>query len=157
MALSDDIFRFANNNLGNKVGTRGECWDLAHQALVAAHADTSRDAQYIWGTTTSLVALTPGDIIQFDSYSATLRVTNDDGFQERSWNAPHHTAIVSSLLNSSQGLVEVLEQNMGGVRRVTRGRYYIKSGVTEFQGEALGIRGTVKITVNGTIRLYHAH
>ena len=157
MALSDDILRFANSNLGTKVGTNGECWDLAHQALIAAHADTSRNLQYIWGTTTSIVALTSGDIIQFENYSATLRVTNDEEELEQSWGTQHHTAIVSQILNAERGYVEVLHQNWESIRRVTRERFYIRNGVTEYQGSALGITGTVRITVSGTIRLYHAH
>jgi hypothetical protein len=155
MALSDDILRFATNHNGTQVGN-GECWTLANDALRSAHAQLPPSHNlYQWGTVTSFSSLVGGDIIQFENYSATLRVTSEDGsYQEQTWSAPHHTAIVVRVLEATNGKVEVLEQNTGGSKRVHRNQYYLRS--SEYQGTALGLTGTVTITVTGTITLYHA-
>jgi hypothetical protein len=157
MALSNEILNYASEHLNQQVGN-GECWTLAHRALQSAGADISRDANYIWGVQTSLSGLVGGDIIQLEGYSSIARVDyetpSETGYQEQTSSAPHHTAIVSAILNANQGLVEVIEQNVGGSKRARRGRYYLKSGT--YQGELLGRRGTITITVTGNISLYHA-
>jgi hypothetical protein len=157
MPLSNEILNYATDHIGQQVGN-GECWTLAHRAKISAEADTSRDANYIWGVHTSLAGLVAGDIIQFEGYTSVARVdyvtATETGYQEQTSSAPHHTAIVSTILNADQGLVEVVEQNVGGSRRARRGRYYLKS--VTYQGELLGRTGTVTITVNGTINLFHA-
>jgi myosin tail region-interacting protein MTI1 len=157
MALSNDILTFASTHLNQQVGN-GECWTLAHQAKAAAGANTSSDENYIWGVSTPFAGLIAGDIIQFERYSCIIRVdyvTDDgEGYLESSSYAPHHTAIVSSILNADRSYVEVIEQNMDGAKRVRRGRYYLRSGT--YQGEMLGRTGTITITVRGDIEMYHA-
>ena len=55
LTINQKIVLWAKGKLGKKVG-RGECWDLAEQALKQAGAQTSNDlgpvgddTDYIWG------------------------------------------------------------------------------------------------------------
>jgi myosin tail region-interacting protein MTI1 len=157
MALSNDILKFASTHLNQQVGN-GECWTLAHLAKEAAGANTSSDENYIWGVSTPFGGLVAGDIIQFERYSCNVRVdyvtATGAGYLEETIDAPHHTAIVSSILNADRSYVEVIEQNYDGAKRVRRGRYYLRSGT--YQGEMLGRTGTITITARGSIELYHS-
>src|SRR5205823_13882876 len=59
---------WAQGQLGKKIG-KGECWDLAEQALKQAGAQTSnhlgpveQDSDYIWGDSIDIKDVIPGEI-----------------------------------------------------------------------------------------------
>ena len=155
------VVRWARNKLRKRVG-RGECWDLADQALRAAGAQSSeptgkRDEDYVWGKEISLLKVQPGDILQFRSYVAKADYvfpSGADGFDTLSRGSPNHTAIVGKIVQP--GLVYVFEQNIQK-SPVQRTLLYLRSGefsctgAPKFEGEE---PKTCKATVKGTIRAY---
>lgn len=115
--LNTKVLQYAQSKMGQKVG-RGECWDLANEALGAAGAkQPGRNgyATYVFGSQVALTSVKPGDILQFENVN--FKHTDKNG----SWSTnsfPHHTAVVRSV---SGGTISILHQNVGGDRRVQAG------------------------------------
>lgn len=130
MPLNQNIVNWVSSRVGNRVGN-GECWTLAETALRESGARTSNDimgadnvtanADYVWGDPVTLANLTPGDIIQFRNYVVTV----DNGSSWWQETRPHHTAIVASV--GASGVIEVLECNVKGSRRVQRNTLYFQT------------------------------
>jgi len=139
------VIQFAQRQIGHRVG-RGECYDLAHQALRASGArsapdygEITDDADYVWGESVELSDVRAGDVIQFRDYS--FRITRDDG----SWSEeerPHHTAIVASV--GENGAIEVYEQNVPQGHRVRRSQLYF--------ADSTG--GAINVRVSGSFWFY---
>ena len=114
------IIAFCDAYKGAKVG-KGECWDLAKEALDSAGATWEQPFGF-GATLKKKDAVQPGDIIQFEN----VRIEYPDG----SWKElPHHTAIVYKVL--SPGKFTVAEQNVNGKRFVVFSELdlnYIKKG-----------------------------
>ena len=109
--LNTKVLEFARSRLGQQVG-RGECWDLAYQALNAAGAKLPGTGGYGW-TQFGLAVPTaiPGDIIQFENVKFV--------YLNGSWNnMAHHTAIAEQV---SGTVISLIHQNSNGVRSPTRG------------------------------------
>lgn len=127
--------------MGHQVGD-GECWTLAHDALVAIASKSSSRGQepcmpsqsYTHGALiySNIPASSPypepqgsvfeagvarGDIIQL--LSAYFK--SKDGRSEKWAGAPDHTAVITGV--QSNDVVKVVEQNVGGVKRVREGEY----------------------------------
>ena len=105
--LQRDVVNFAADNIGQRVG-RGECWDLADQALRAAGAEPPRG--YTFGTPVPLTEIQPGDILQF-----TAARFDEPGY----WTImgmPNHTAVVHAVGDTR---AFILQQNFDGKRYVT--------------------------------------
>jgi len=104
--LNERVLDFAESHRGKQVG-RGECWDLADQALRATGAEAPRG--YAFGTRIDIDDVMPGDIIQFTSAR----------FEEAGrWllmGVPNHTAIVRAV-NGNR--IFLLHQNVNGERVV---------------------------------------
>jgi hypothetical protein len=118
--VTQKILAFCERNKDKKVG-KGECWDLAKEALDASGADWT--APYGFGTELKKKeAVQAGDIIQFEK----VRIEYPDG----SWKElPHHTAIVYKVL--APGKFTMAEQNANGKRFVTFSELdlnYLKKG-----------------------------
>lgn len=138
---SDALASWCESQMGKQVGN-GECWTLANDGLKAIAA--TRSAQnlepcmssqsYIHGGTVySLVpAKTPdsnpghslvragvarGDIVQILSAHFKSR----DGLRQAWAGDPDHTAVVTSV--DRDGKLHVVEQNVGGVKKVRTGSY----------------------------------
>ncbi|HEY0029343.1 MAG TPA: CHAP domain-containing protein [Bacteroidia bacterium] len=118
--VAQKVVVFCELNKDKKVG-KGECWDLAKEALDAAGANWT--APYNFGK--ELLKKEPaavGDIIQFEK----VRIEYPDG----AWKElPHHTAIVYKV--SAPGQYTIAEQNANGKRFVTFSDInltYIKKG-----------------------------
>ena len=82
LALGQKIVTFARGKFGQKVGPRGECFDLADAALGAAAAKSAKDfgtvtesADYVWGDEVDPKDAAPGDILQFRDYVVTVTTT----------------------------------------------------------------------------------
>jgi hypothetical protein len=145
------VYKWALSKLRHRVG-RGECWDLADQALRHAGAQSStttgRDDDYVWGTPVASGAVVPGDILQFRDYSVTTTVTTVVTFSDGSSDTtesfvtqvrPHHTAIVAAN-NGAKGLV-ILEQNREPGLPVERSTLLLANGISGVKTTHRSVKG----------------
>jgi hypothetical protein len=105
--LQREVVNFAADNIGKRIG-RGECWDLADQALRAAGAEPPKG--YTFGDRIRLDEIQPGDILQF-----TTARFDEPGY----WTImgmPNHTAVVHAVGDTR---AFILQQNFDGKRHVT--------------------------------------
>lgn len=105
--LQREVLNYAADNIGRKIG-RGECWDLADQALRAAGAEPPRG--YTFGTPVPLEEIQPGDILQFTS------ARFDEPGYWTIMGMPNHTAVVHAVGDTR---AFILQQNFDGKRYVT--------------------------------------
>lgn len=179
--LGSKALIWARGKVGQQVG-KGECWDLANQALKNAGARSSADYgpvgpddDYIWGNEVLLKDAQPGDILQFRDYVMITKTITEVTFADKSgWvdekevevDHPHHTAIVS--MNRGNSILTILEQNQNGnheeVRTsslrwnssdptTTEEHKYIKRS-DNGKSEMATVKTTVKVTVRGAIWAY---
>jgi len=128
--LNKKIIEYVNTVIGKKVD-RGECWDLANQALTRINAKW--DHQYVYGRKINpeKEKVYPGDIIQFKNVKISYREGNTVRFEEMK----HHTAIVYTIIKP--GVYELAHQNTG------------------FSGRKVGISKLDMSTVRkGTMKFY---
>lgn len=115
--INQDIVNYVGTMIGETVG-RGECWDLADQALTHAGAYLDRSSQktiYIFGKQYDPKKKTvlPGDIIQFEN----VTVKYQDGNIIYTENYGHHTAIIYEV--NPDGSLKLAHQNTSfGGRKV---------------------------------------
>ena len=136
----DLIVAFCEANLGRQVGN-GECWTLAHdaleqvQSLATPKVMTSQGTihgQCIYsrngGTTLSgsVDLIRPGDIVQYLECKFERR-QNGRLVYSSTAGAPDHTSVVTGMKES---MVEILHQNVGGVRKVQRGELVVEELVS---------------------------
>lgn len=120
--MNQRVVIWARGKKGQQVG-RGECWDLADQALRKAGArsslTTGGDDDYVWGDSVALKDVVPGDILQLRDHIVTtttktqVRFEDGSGFddvQETFARRPHHTAIVDAV--GENGTLVILEQHV---------------------------------------------
>jgi hypothetical protein len=88
-ALNKKVLAYTNANIGKKVG-RGECWDLAAEALKSAGAKMK--GVYVFGRKINPAkeAVYPGDIIQFEK----VKLTYTKDKVKYTELMPHHTAVI---------------------------------------------------------------
>lgn len=121
------VLAWAQRQLNQRVG-RGECWDLAEEAILASNGVSSRvltrpfraGADYVWGDRINIAMAQPGDIVQFRNYrwQSLTEVTTIDPITGRSTRGNaggarmphHHTAIIVSRLEP--GVFQVIHQNV---------------------------------------------
>jgi hypothetical protein len=151
-SMADQIVGFARRQQGSRVG-KGECFDLADQALRGAKAKSaadygkiSRNADYTWGTPVTLADLQPGDVIQFRNYlyksTVVTKTDKETTTDEVDVDRPHHTAIVESV--GDNGAVTVLEQNAPDGSPVARTVLYFKDSTTTSGRKTTTIKVTGK-------------
>ncbi len=104
--LNQAILRYVDSVIGKQVD-RGECWDLAYQALERNQADW--DGQYRYGKRLDpkKEKVLPGDLIQFEK----VKVQYSKGNTYYTESYGHHTAIVYKVLGP--GKYELAHQNTG--------------------------------------------
>ena len=109
--LNTRIIEFVKGNINKKVN-RGECWDLAAQALNTHHAKW--DGRYKYGTPVDYRSecVYPGDIIQFERVVVEYEF---DGGMMRD-EMPHHTAVIYEV--KSTGNFVLAHQNYNNKKRV---------------------------------------
>lgn len=113
--LNRGVLAFAVKRFGQKVG-RGECWDLAADALKAVGARRAKG--YTFGQRVKLENVKPGDILQF--HKARFQT-------KRFWQvlgAPQHTAVVAAVADTK---IVLLHQNIGAKRFVQLGQIDLKN------------------------------
>ncbi len=115
--VNSRVISFVKTVIGSTVG-RGECWDLADQALTFAGAEfdkTSQSTIYTFGKlyNPEKEGVLPGDIIQFEN----VMVSYKDGNMIFTENYKHHTAIVYDV--KENGSLQLAHQNTSfGGRKV---------------------------------------
>jgi myosin tail region-interacting protein MTI1 len=118
-AVAKKVLAYCDANKGKKVG-KGECWDLAKEALNSAGATWT--PPFAFGKTLGKKEqLKAGDILQFEK----VRIEYPDG----AWKElPHHTAIVYAAEGTK---LTIAEQNANGKRFVIFSEIdlsYVKKG-----------------------------
>ena len=105
--VAKKIVAYCDANKGKKVG-KGECWDLAKEALNSAGATWT--PPYVFGKELGKKEqLQAGDILQFEK----VKIEYPNG----SWKElPHHTAVVHSVVEGTK--LMMAEQNANGKRFV---------------------------------------
>ncbi|MBL0327946.1 MAG: CHAP domain-containing protein [Bacteroidetes bacterium] len=119
-SIAKKILSFCDANKGKKVG-KGECWDLAKEAL--NNAEATWTPPYAFGKELKKKDLIlAGDIIQFEK----VTIEYPDG----AWkDLPHHTAIIYKVVEGQKLIVA--EQNANGKRFVIFSEIdlsYVKKG-----------------------------
>ncbi len=130
--LNQKIVSYVSTTIGTKVD-RGECWDLANQALTQNQAIWDR--VYEFGQLIDPVKETvyPGDIIQFEG----VELKYKKGFTTYTETMGHHTAIVYRVIDQEKKIFELAHQN------------------TEFSGRKVGLSEfDLKNVTKGKIMFY---
>jgi hypothetical protein len=133
-ALNKKIVEYVKKNINKKVA-KGECWDLAAQALNTAGARW--DHNYEFGTVVkdpSKQCVFAGDIIQFEGVELDYQIGNRI-FHE---NLEHHTAIIYEVKDKKKFMLA--QQNTS-----THGK---KVGIDAFDMESIS---------KGNITIYRPH
>lgn len=115
--LNDRIINFVDRVMGTTVG-RGECWDLAQQALDLNLADWSRPTAFGLHLNPETDEIKAGDIIQFRSVTITGHLPGGVTKRE-TWGTPDHTAVIYKVLGKKNYILA--HQNVGGIRSVITG------------------------------------
>lgn len=182
LKVNQKIILWTKGKLGAKVG-RGQCWDLAEQALKQAGAQTSNDlgpvdenTDYIWGDSIEKEqGIERGDILQIRDHvtKTTTEVVYRFADETKVWETReriakrgHHTAIVRSKPDVN-GMMKTYEQHVNGRDVVQKMGLYLRSvspTVTHSVGvyphprtkkkERVNITTTITIEVTGKIWPY---
>ena len=117
LELNGKIIQYVDKVIGTTVG-RGECWDLAQEALDQNLADWARPNSFGLILNNEKDDIKAGDIIQF----RTLKITEHlpGGITKReTFGAPDHTAVVYRVIDKNR--YSLAHQNVGGKRNVVKG------------------------------------
>jgi hypothetical protein len=104
--LNKKIIKYVETVIGTQVD-RGECWDLANQALTRNNAKWDGIYKYGRQVDPKKDEILPGDIIQFEKVK--VKYTNGNTITTESM--AHHTAIVYKVY--SKGKYQLAHQNTG--------------------------------------------
>jgi len=127
--LNKKVIEFVNSQIGKQVA-KGECWDVAAEALNKVGA--SWDGNYKFGKEVDYkkACVFPGDIVQFEG--AELKYTIDDViYMEK---LTHHTAIIYKVKNKGDFVVADQNTKHSGkkvathafdVKTLTKGKFTI--------------------------------
>ena len=86
---------------------------MIDEALRAAGADTSGNANYIFGQAIGLATIMAGDVLQFEGVTfAGINPANGGNYRQ---DLPHHTAIVYAVEGTK---ITLINQNVNGDRTV---------------------------------------
>lgn len=104
--LNQQILDYVTSVIGTQVD-RGECWDLANQALILIDAKWDRNYEYGKELNPKKDKILPGDIIQFKN----VKIRYQSGNTIFTETMDHHTAIVYRVLGKD--VFELAHQNTG--------------------------------------------
>lgn len=108
--LNQRIVEYVATQQGKKVD-RGECWDLAKQALDRAGARWDGMLNYGRAYDPAKESILPGDIVQFEGVTMERRI---EGGKEQ-FSFAHHTAVVTTM--HDKGDITIAHQNFGPSER----------------------------------------
>jgi hypothetical protein len=183
LTTNQKVVQWASGQLNKQVG-KGECWDLAEQALKHAGAETSvdlgpveDDSDYVWGDEIDHVKdIEPGDILQFRDYEVTTTTETEYTFPDGSGGTEvttetaergHHTAIANGKLDAN-GVVKTFEQHVKPSGKVVQNKILYTRDVPPKETHTVVKRTNpdtkkvdtakvtkkVTVTVSGTIWVY---
>ena len=109
--LNQNIIGFVKSQLNKKVG-RGECWDLAANALNTHKAKWDGLYKYGRKVDPSSECVYAGDIVQFEKVVMEYNTSDGKMMEEM----PHHTAVIYKV--ESQGQYIIAHQNYNYNRKV---------------------------------------
>jgi hypothetical protein len=117
-ALNQKIIDYVNTQIGKKID-RGECWDLAYEALTRNNCEW--DGKYAYGKKLNpkTDSIYPGDLLQFED--VTIKYQENNVIYKELY--PHHTAIIYKVI--AKGDYKIAHQNFGNIGR--------KVGITELK------------------------
>ena len=121
--LNGKVIEFVDAHMKKKVG-RGECWDLAAEAL--QYAGASWDGKYKFGRRIDPAKekVLPGDVVQFENVHAVDRTGN----VQREERMTKHTAIIHHV--HDDGIYTLAHQNTDLTgRKVGTSRFLMRSVV----------------------------
>jgi len=129
------ILKYVESVIGKKVD-RGECWDLANEALILVNGKWDHEFKYGKLLNPKKDTIFPGDIIQFKNVLTEIKTKHKDGSYEiKRESMGQHTAIVYKI--NGNGDFEIAHQN------------------TEFSGKKVGISRLILSTIKkGKIFIY---
>jgi hypothetical protein len=104
--LNKQIIEYVKTTIGKKVD-RGECWDLANQALTRIDADWNHEYKYGKLLNPKKDTIYPGDLIQFEG----VKVKYKKGNTTYTESMEHHTSIVFRVIEKD--VFELAHQNTG--------------------------------------------
>lgn len=104
--LNQKILDYTTSVVGKKVA-RGECWDLANEALTRVNAKWDGDFKYGKPIDPLKDNIYPGDLIQFEN----VVLKYDKGGRHFKESMAHHTAIVYRVI--AKGEYQIAHQNTG--------------------------------------------
>jgi hypothetical protein len=102
--LNKKIISHVKTKIGKKVG-RGECWDLAAEALNTVGANWDKNYAFGKEIDSAIECVYPGDIIQFEGVEVEYKKGTTTYYEELA----HHTAIVFQV--KDKGNFIMAEQN----------------------------------------------
>ena len=117
LELNGKVIEYVNKVTGSRVG-RGECWDLAQEALDMNLADWTRPTSFGTPLNPETDVIKAGDIIQFRSLKITEQLPGGVTRRE-TLGDPDHTAVIYKVLGKKQ--YTLAHQNVGGRRSVMTG------------------------------------
>ncbi|MES2560776.1 MAG: hypothetical protein V4590_13610 [Bacteroidota bacterium] len=122
------IVEYVKGVVGKKVG-RGECWDLANEALTYANAKWEFPTKFGRPIDYKKDKILAGDLIQINN----VVMENKTDTSIVRWKMVEHTAIVYA--TAEKGKIKIAEQNVNGVRKVMLSDWDlndVKSGKLQF-------------------------
>jgi hypothetical protein len=102
--LNKKVIEYVNSVIGKQVD-RGECWDLANQALIKIDAEWDKKYAYGKALNPKKDEIYPGDMIQFEGVKVEYQKDNMILKEEMK----HHTAVVYKVLEP--GVYQLAHQN----------------------------------------------
>ena len=105
-ALNQKIVDYVTPTLGTQVN-RGECWDLAYEALNRNNARWDGKFKYGIEINPTKVTVFPGDLIQF----ANVEIRYQKGNTTYTETMGQHTAIVYRVIDQEKKIFEIAHQN----------------------------------------------
>lgn len=114
--LNSKVLDFVNSSMGKTVG-RGECWDLAQEALDMYGADWTRPLKFGIHLDPQKDEIKAGDIIQFRSVVLTEKLS-DGRTRWEHYGAPDHTAVIYRVIGTNH--YELAHQNTDNKRYVIK-------------------------------------
>ena len=109
--LNQGVVAYCEKHMGEQVNN-GECAMLVSEAYKECKAKSMvhSGSTYVWGRPLRPgEPVLPGDVVQFE------------GVKVGTFSYPHHTSVIHKVLGP--GKYEVLEQNIGGVKKVRPGKF----------------------------------
>ncbi|MEO8086352.1 MAG: hypothetical protein ABI763_06010, partial [Bacteroidota bacterium] len=95
--LNQQILAFVDLKMNKKVG-RGECWDLAAEALNTAGAKWNGKLKYGRLLNLKTDSILPGDIIQFEG----VKIQYEKGGAKYKMIINHHTGVIYNMKSTRQ-------------------------------------------------------